>query len=163
MTWTIKQRKLGPAGPPHARNRRQRGWDQTYGPDRWAVGYVVEGDFLLREDALESVYYASYQAFFDAHPEIVEILRTTARELHNPHAEHTGGVDLQVWAVQRYLLEHDIALEGSERVDIGSYGNRSHAISARLNPSQIPCCVHPRMSLEKFWQKRKVLAVWDEG
>ena len=50
-------------------------------------------------------------------------------------------------------------MQGSEVVDIGSYGERSHPISVRLSPLVIRV-VGGTKTLEKFWQDEKCLAVW---
>ena len=55
MTWRVVERKIGPAGSAKRREARQREWDRKYGD--WEVGYVVDGDFLPRDVALESIYY----------------------------------------------------------------------------------------------------------
>jgi len=81
--------------------------------------------------------------------------------LCNPHAEATTGVDLQVPAIMAYLERHNLALEGHERVDIGSWqNNSSHAISIRLSPLHIKLYNNPKMTLEKFWQTK---SVWQFG
>jgi hypothetical protein len=94
--WKVVERRLGRAGGAKQREKRQREWDRKYGEDRWAVGYVIEGAFVLQEQALADVYYRSYEAHFAAHPEDLEELVRTAKVLRNPHAEATTGVDLQV-------------------------------------------------------------------
>jgi multisubunit Na+/H+ antiporter MnhB subunit len=35
-------------------------------------------------------------------------------------------------------------------------------IALMLSPLQVRCCLHDRWALEKFWQERKVLAVWED-
>ncbi len=84
-----------------------------------------------------------------------------AKIIQNPHARATSGVDLQVPAITRYLQEHKISLLGNEAVDIGTWeGKRSHAISVRLSPLQVKCCLDERLTLEKWWQEKKCLAKW---
>jgi len=39
-----------------ASNSARREWDQKYGEGNWAVGYLVDGAFVLQEDALDSIY-----------------------------------------------------------------------------------------------------------
>jgi hypothetical protein len=165
MPWEIVERRIGRAGSEKQRAARQRDWDRKYGVDNWAVGYVIDGEFVLQEEALESVYYRSYEAHLDAHPEDLEELIRLAKVLRNPHAEATTGVDLQVPAIMKYLERHERRLQGSEVVDVGTWqGQRSHAISVRLSPLQIRCELEPKLTLEEFWQSRKCLAVWvDEG
>jgi hypothetical protein len=74
------------------------------------------------------------------------------------------GVDLQIPAIMQYLNGKGLQLLGSELVDIGSWQNQhSHKISIRLSPLHIKVVGDDRMTLEQFWQERKVLAVWEEG
>lgn len=116
-----------------------------------------------QEDALESVYYKSYDEHFEAHPEDLEELVHTAKGLRNPHAEATTGVDLQVPAIMSYMERHGLTLQGEEVVDIGSWGGRaSHPISIRLSPLTIRATGELKLTLERFWQRRKCLAVWDD-
>ena len=85
-----------------------------------------------------------------------------AKALDNPHSRITGSVDLQVPAIMKYLDDKNLKLNGKEVVDIGSYGHSSHAISIRLSPLTIKCCLNPKLTLEKFWQEKKCLAVYAE-
>jgi hypothetical protein len=162
MGWDIVERRLGRAGGVKQREARQHEWDRKYG-ENWAVGYVIDGAFVLQDDAVEQVYQASYEAFLDAHPDVLDALVRTAKVLRNPHALATGGVDLQVPALHEALRRRGLGLAGDEVVDIGSWqGQASHALSVRLSPLHLPCAAAPGMTLEKFWQERKVLAVWRE-
>ena len=146
------------------RTARQRQWDQKYGDGNWAVGYVVDGAFVLQEDALESIYNRSYEDHFAAHPGDLEELVHRAKSLRNPHAEATTGVDLQVPAILTYLGRHGLRLLGAEVVDIGSWkGRASHPISIRLSPLHIKVTGESEMTLEQFWQEKKCLAVWEGG
>jgi len=164
MPWNVIERKIGRAGGIKQRTARQRDWDQKYGDGKWAVGYVVDGVFILQEQALDSIYNKSYEEHFAAHPEDLEELIQLAKRLRNPHAEATTGVDLQVPAIMAYLERHRLRLHGTEIVDIGSWkGQASHAISIRLSPLQVKVTGDPKMTLEQFWQERKCLAVWDDG
>ena len=163
MPWKIVERKLGRAGGEKQRTGRQREWDRAYGPDNWAVGYLMDGDFVLQEEALESVYYRSYEAHFHEHPGDLEELLALAKSLRNPHAEATTGVDLQVPAIMNYLERNALQLRGTEVVDVGTWnGTRSHPISVRLSPLQIRCAIDPSMTLEAWWQAKKCLAVWED-
>ena len=163
MPWRVVQRKIGRAGGEKQRAARQREWDRKYGTDNWAIGYVIEGEFVLQEQALESVYYRSYEAHFRDHPEDLRELLALARVLRNPHAEATTGVDLQVPTIMRYLERHGLELRGKEVVDIGTWqGERSHPISVRLSPLHICCVLDPKLTLEQWWQARKCLAVWSD-
>jgi hypothetical protein len=145
------------------RTARQREWDRTYGEGSWDIGYVIDGKFVLQEDALESIYYRSYEKHFAARPEDLEERIRLAKHLRNPYVEATTGVDLQVPAIMKYLERHGLRLQGSEVVDIGSWkGQGSHAISIRLSPLHIRATGNPKMTLEQFWQEKKCLAVWDE-
>src|SRR5262245_48169446 len=103
MPWKVVERRIGRAGGLKQRTARQRDWDRRFGDGAWVVGYVIDGEFVTQEDALESVYYRSYEDHFANHPADLEELLRTARVLRNPHAEATTGVDLQVPAILDYL------------------------------------------------------------
>lgn len=163
MGWKIVERRIGRAGGLKQRTARQREWDRKHGEGMWTVGYVVDGEFVPQEDALESIYYKSYEEHFERHPQDLRELISTAKKLRNPHAEATTGVDLQVPALTAYLERHGHVLEGNEVVDIGSWqGQASHALSIRLSPLHIRATGNPKMTLEQFWQEKKCLAVWSE-
>lgn len=163
MGWKIIERRLGRAGGIKERTARQREWDCKYGEGNWAVGYVIDGKFILQEEALETVYYRSYEEHFQNHPEDLEELIGLAKELRNPHAEATTGVDLQVPAIEECLKRNNLRLKGSERVDIGSWnGEASHPISIRLSPLHIKLVGNQKMTIEKYWQTKKCLAVWED-
>lgn len=158
MSWKIVERKIGRAGGIKRRTAKQREWDRKYGD--WAIGYVVDGNFVIQDDALESIYYQSYAEHFENRPSDLMELTLLAKVLRNPHAVATTGVDLQVPTIMEYLRRHDLKLQGNVVVDIGTYdGQCSHAISVRLSPLAIKCCVKPRMTLESYWQEKKCLAV----
>jgi hypothetical protein len=163
MPWRVVERRIGRAGGLRQRTARQRQWDRRYGEGNWQVGYMVDGTFVPQEEALESVYYRSYDEHFAAYPEDLKELIRLARTLRNPHAEATTGVDLQVPAILKYLERHGLKLQGKEVVDIGSWqGRASHAISVRLSPLHVRLAGNPKMTLEQFWQERKCLAVWED-
>jgi hypothetical protein len=163
MPWRVVERRIGRAGGVKQRETRQREWDREYGEDCWAIGYVIDGEFVLQEHALETVYYRSYEQHFAEHHEDLTELIATAKQLRNPHAEATSGVDLQVPAILDYLQRNGLELRGTEIVDIGSWeGRGSHALSIRLSPLTIRCALEPGRTLEQFWQRRKVLAVWED-
>src|SRR5262249_25545125 len=57
----------------------------------------------------------------------------------HPHAEATGGVDLQVPAILAYLERNGLKLAGNEVVDIGTWqGGSSHPCGAEKSPSIPP-------------------------
>lgn len=162
MAWKIIDRKIGRAGGIKRREARQRDWDRQYGEGNWAIGYVIDGEFVDQDTALDTIYYQSYVQHFDNNQHDLQELVTLAKVLRNPHAEATTGVDLQVPAIMEYLKRHEITLEGEEVVDIGTWqGLSSHPISVRLSPLTIKCCIKPKMTLENFWQSKKCLAVWE--
>jgi len=164
MPWKVVERKIGRAGGEKQRSARQREWDNKHGEGNWAVGYVIDGAFVLQEEALDSIYNRSYEEHFGAHPDDLEELIRLAKCLRNPHAEATTGVDLQVPAIMAYLESHGLRLLGTEVVDIGSWkGQASHAISIRLSPLHIKVTGDPKTTLEQFWQERKCLAVWEKA
>jgi hypothetical protein len=161
MGWKIVERKIGKAGDVKQQQKRQSKWDKKYG-ENWMIGYVIDDDFVSQEDALEMIYYKSYEQHFAKHPHDLEELIQIAKSLRNPHAESTGGVDLQVPTIYKYLERNGKLLMGKEVVDIGTYGDRSHKISVRLSPLTIMVFGNYNMTLEKFWQDKKCLAVWEE-
>jgi hypothetical protein len=161
MSWHIVLKRIGRAGGIKQRMKRQREWDRLYGEDMWAVGYLIDGQFVLQEEALETVYYRSYEEHFAQHPTDLQELLALAKRLRNPHAEATTGIDLQVPAIMDYLMRHHLELHGQEIIDIGSWhGQASHAISIRLSPLHIKVVGNPNMTLEQFWQEEKCLAAW---
>jgi hypothetical protein len=163
MPWQVVERQIGRAGGVKQRTARQRAWDQQYGAGNWAVGYIIDGAFVLQEEAIASIYNRSYEEHFTAHPADLEELIRLAKSLRNPHAEATTGVDLQVPAILTYLERHGLRLRGTEVVDIGSWkGKASHALSIRLSPLRIKVTGDPKTTLEQFWQERKCLAVWED-
>ncbi len=161
MGWKIEERKIGKAGNLKQRQKRQREWDKKY-DENWMIGYVIDGEFISQEEALETIYYKSYGLHFEKHPEDLKELITTAKKLENPHSKLTGGVDLQVPAIMNYLERNQLKLQGNEVVDIGTYGKRSHKISVRLSPLTIKVAGNDKMTLEKFWQEKKCLAAWED-
>lgn len=164
MGWKIVERRIGRAGGEKERLARQHTWDRKYGADAWEVGYVVDGVFLLQDEAYETVYQPSYAAYFTAHPEVLVELAALAKSLRNPHAEATTGVDLQTPAVLRCLRAAGLELHGDAVVDVGSWqGERSHSISVRLSPLAIPCVLDDKLTLEAWWQSKKCLAVWTDS
>jgi hypothetical protein len=164
MSWHVVERRVGRAGSVKQRAVRQRDWDYKYGEGNWSIGYMIDGDFVPQEAALESIYYRSYDEHFAAHPEDLAELIRLARVLRNPHAEATTSVDLQVPAILSYLERNGLRLQGQEVVDVGSWqGEASHPISIRLSPLHIKAAGQPRMTLEQFWQDKKCLAVWQGG
>lgn len=163
MAWRVVERKIGRAGGTKQRVARQREWDRKYGEDQWAIGYMLDGEFVLQDQAVESIYYRSYEEHFAAHADDLAELIALAKSLRNPHAEATTGVDLQIPAIMDFLRRHELELLGNEVVDVGSWqGKASHPISIRLSPLHIKVAGNPKSTLEKFWQEKKCLAVWEE-
>jgi hypothetical protein len=163
MSWQIVMRRLGRAGGIKERNARQREWDREYGEGNWAIGYIIDDKFVLQDDAIDLIYYKSYEQHFRDRPQDLEELLNLAKEIRNPHSEATTGVDLQVPAITEYLSKHNLKLQGKEIVDVGSWnGEASHAINIRLSPLHIKVVGDPKMTLEKFWQSKKCLAIWIE-
>ncbi|MCA9176532.1 MAG: hypothetical protein KDB14_18720 [Planctomycetales bacterium] len=162
MGWQIVERRIGKAGGIKRRTARQREWDRKYG--NWAVGYLIDGEFVTQDEAIETVYYRSYEEHFRKHPRDLTELIHIAKSLRNPHAEATTGVDLQVPAILEFLRRNGLRLQGSEVVDIGTWdGQCSHPIGVRLSPLTIQCAIKPKMTLESFWQEKKCLAVYVDG
>src|SRR5262245_34689253 len=68
MTWKVMERRIGRAGPLKRRTARQREWDAKYGEGCWEVGYILDGKFVTQEEALETIYYRSYEQHFREYP-----------------------------------------------------------------------------------------------
>jgi hypothetical protein len=160
MGWEIVERKIGKAGDRKNQQKNQSAWDKKYGEGAWMIGYMLNDEFVSQDEALESVYYKSYETHFQNCPEDLAELIQTAKTLRNPHALLTGGVDLQVPAILQYLHKNGLSLQGKEVMDIGSYGNRSHKLSVRLSPLTIKAFGQEKLTLEQFWQDKKCLAIW---
>jgi len=161
MGWKIVERKIGKAGNLKQRQKRQNEWNKKYG-DNWMIGYVIDKEFVSQEEALETIYYKSYESHFENYPEDLIELIGKAKIIENPHSKLTGGVDLQVPAIMKYLKMRNLKLNGNEVVEIGTYGSRSHKISVRLSPLTIKVVGNSKMTLEKFWQEKKCLAKWED-
>ncbi|MFY7843947.1 hypothetical protein [Chryseobacterium gambrini] len=162
MTWKVAERKIGKAGNIKQQQKRQQEWNRKYG-ENLHIGYFIHNEFIAQEDALEIIYYKSYEEHFENHPNDLQELIHTAKALRNPHAEMTGGTDLQVPAIYKYLKNKNLTLLGNEMVDIGTYGSRSHKLSVRLSPLTIKVTGNPNMTLEKFWQDKKCLVIWEDN
>lgn len=155
--------KLGRAGGPKNRQKKKEEWDRKYGEGNWEIVYFYNNKIYTREEALSEFYNKSYYIFLKNNPNITMRLCLLARELYNPHAEATGGVDLQVPAVLEALDRLGRELTGKERIAIGTwgskYGKKYPPISHQLSPFKIPLWCDRRISVEKFWQEYKYLAV----
>lgn len=163
MAWRILKRRLGKAGNQKQRSKRKRNWDLKYGQGLWAIGYIVDKNFILQEEALELVYYRSYEEHFKNNEKDLNELIRLAKRIKKPHAIATNCVDLQVPVIMQYLNNNNLKLMGNEIVDIGSWnGAASHSISIRLSPLHIKVVGNPKQTLEKFWQEKKCLAIWDD-
>lgn len=111
MSWKIVERKIGQGGDLKRCQKRQREWGKKYG-DNWMIGYRIEGESVSQQDAWDSIYYESYRAHFETHPDDLQELIDMAKMLKNPHSELTGGVDLQVPAIMEYLDRNGLQLAG---------------------------------------------------
>lgn len=56
---------LGKRARSSAGSPEQREWDGKYGEGNWEVGYVLDGRFVSHDEALEAVYYRSYERHFE--------------------------------------------------------------------------------------------------
>lgn len=155
--------KLGRAGGPRNRERKQKEWNEKYGEGNWAVVYQYNGKVYTREEALENFYHKSYYDFLKKNPHLANQLCAMAKEIYNPHAEATGGVDLQCPAVHEALEKLGLSLHGDKRVAIGTwgtkYGRKYPSISYKLSPFQVPLWCDSSISVEEFWQDYKYLGV----
>lgn len=163
MSWKIVKRRLGRAGSLKMRTERQQEWDKKYGEGKWEIGYSIDNRFVSQQDAFELIYFKSYEEHFKSHPEDLHELINLAKKIRNPHADATTSIDLQVYAIELFLIRNKLKLSGQSVVDIGSWqGKYSHPISVRLSPLHIKLVGNPKMTLEKFWQSKKCLAIWIE-
>lgn len=155
--------KIGRAGSPQNRAKKQEEWDKKYGKNKWCVVYQYNGKVYTREEALEEFYNKSYYDFLKNNPQLANQLCQMAKELYNPHAEETGGVDLQCPAVYQALEKLGLSLKGKERVAIGvwgtKYGRKYPSISYKLSPFQVPLWCDHSINVEAFWQDYKYLGV----
>lgn len=155
--------KIGRAGGPRNRMQKQKEWNEKYGEGNWEVVYVYNNKIYTRKEALEKFYNKSYYEFLKNNPEIAEELCSMAKEIYNPHAEATGGVDLQCPAVHYALKKLGYSLKGKQRVAIGTwgtkYGMEYPSISYKLSPFRVPLWCDSSTSVEEFWQQNKYLGV----
>jgi hypothetical protein len=159
--------KLGRAGGPEKREKARVEWNKKYGEGNWEIVYFYNGKIYSRDEAMEEFYNKSYYEYLKNHEETLDKLCNMAAMLYNPHAEATEGVDLQVPAVLRSIEELGRKLQGKEIVAIGTYGYKDGIkyppISWELSPFRMPLWCDKKLSVEKFWQEYKYLAVKDEN
>lgn len=155
--------KIGRAGNSYVRERNQCGWDLKYGKNNWEVVYQYNGNIMMREDALRDIYYESYYLYLKNNPSILKVLCETANEIYNPHAENTGGVDLQCPAVLYALKKLNVELNGQSKIAIGTWGIKKGytypQISYQLSPFKVPIWCDETISVEQFWQEYKFIAI----
>jgi len=155
--------KIGRAGSKIEREKRQKKWDIKYGKGKWEVVYFFNNRIYTRQEALREFYNKSYYLYLKEHPETVEKLCKTAKEIYNPHAKATGGVDLQCPAVLEALRKLGVSLCGNAKIAVGTYGTKRGqkypSISYELSPFNIPLWCMPEISVERFWQDYKFLAI----
>ena len=132
MPWRVVEKKIGRAGGLQQRTARQREWDGQYGEDNWEVGYVIDGEFVPQNEALESIYYRSYEEHFAAHPEDLEELAPHRQEAAEPARRGDDG--------RRPPGPGDHELPGAARVDATGRGGRRYRLvgGAGLAPDQHP-------------------------
>lgn len=155
--------KLGRAGGPKNREKMKKNWDEKYGKDNWEVVYFYNDKIYTREQALKEFYELSYLEYLKNNKNIADLLCNIAKELYNPHAEMTGGVDLQVPAVTKALEQLGLTLKGNQRIAIGVYGTKQGIkypyVSWKLSPYAIPLWCNSKIDVENFWQNYKYLAI----
>lgn len=155
--------KLGRAGNSKNRDAKLNEWNTKYGEGNWEVVYSYKDNIMTREEALREYYYKSYYLYMDKNKSLTNELCNTAKSIYNPHAENTGGVDLQCPAVMFALGKLGITLSGSQKIAIGTWGSNKGikypSISYKLSPFKVPLWCDDFISVEKFWQEFKYLAV----
>ncbi|QUH21918.1 hypothetical protein [Alkaliphilus sp. B6464] len=156
-------KKIGRAGGPKNREKSKNEWDKKYGVGKWKVVYQYNNEIYTREQALEKFYNRSYYEYLKNHPTTLNNLCNMANSLYNPHADATGGVDLQVPAVYKALEHLNKSLQGAQRIAIGTWGYKQGIeypqISWELSPYKVPLWCNKDISIEVFWQDYKYLAV----
>lgn len=154
---------LGRAGNTSNREAKKIEWDLKYGKDNWQIIYKYKDKIMTREEALRDIYYKSYYLYLKNNSNILETLCKSANTIYNPHSFNTGGVDLQCPAVLDSLEKLNRKLEGTERIAIGTWGTKKGLeypkISYTLSPYNVPIWFDTTISVEKFWQEYKFLAI----
>ena len=79
MPWRVVEKKIGRAAASSSGRPASGNGTRRYGEDNWEVGYVIDGEFVPQQEALESIYYRSYEEHFAAHPEDLEELLAPPR------------------------------------------------------------------------------------
>lgn len=163
--------------------KQQAIWDAKYGADTWVTGYEINGVFLPREEALKEIYFRSYYAFLDAHPEMVRSLSSYSG-VYNPHALLSDSTDIQAFCVESYMSDRGWSFGGQSLLPIGAYQPKKMtnrlkskieslglsfnakgkvvypSLSYELSPFKVPCVLNSEMSIETFWQSdHKCLAL----
>lgn len=154
--------KIGRAGGPKNREQKRLEWNKRFGKDKWTIVYYFENKIYTRDEALEYFYNESYYNYLKNNIDTAKKLCSMAYSIYNPHAEATGGVDLQCPAVEKALEKLGLKLNGKERIAIGVWGSRNGKyyppISHELSPFKIPIWCNRQISVESFWQDYKYLA-----
>ena len=155
--------KLGRAGNYKNREQKRQIWDLKYGKGKWEVMYVYKDLIMTRDKALDEYYNKSYYLYLKNNPHILDELCRVAKEIYNPHAVNTGGVDLQCPAVEYSLQQLKRNLEGDKKIAIGTWGTKQGIkypdISYKLSPFKVPLWDNECLSVEEFWQEYKYLII----
>jgi nicotinate (nicotinamide) nucleotide adenylyltransferase len=150
---------------------------RRYGPGNWRLGYQWHDAMITREQALEK-YAEAYFVHLDKHPEVVEWLVKTAKEVYDTAPSNVdAGTDflvqegpathLQDIAVRQALERLGRKFEGGKLVQIRGKSTPGY----RLNPGIVlfhepDAILQPELdgwwqegTIESFWQSNKVLQV----
>ena len=151
--------KLGRAGNKQNREKAAALWNTKY--EKWEIVYIYNNKIMTRDEALDEYYNKSYYLYLKNNSGILDALCNAAKEIYNPHAVNTGGVDLQCPAVHKALEKLGRTLNGKQKIAIGTWGTKMGKkypdISYKLSPFQVPIWSDSKISVEKFWQDYKFL------
>jgi hypothetical protein len=158
-------------------DRRRREFDARFGPGGWRIRHLVNGAILELAQAARLCEEA-YVAFFTRHPDLLEWLCATAKDVYATAASNVrSGLD---YTLQERKVEHvqDIAIRnalvrlgrqfaGEHLLGIGGRSPNGRRLNAGFVPFHRPEWVaQPPLlhwwqpdSIECFWQSNKVLQI----
>lgn len=162
--------QLGRAGNLKNREAKKLEWNCKYGEENWKVVYKYKDKIMSRDKALDEYYNKSYYLYLKENPVKLNELCKSANAIYNPHAENTGGIDLQCQAVLIALEKLGRKLEGTQKIAIGTWNTKNRNRNAKnkikypqiswdLSPFKIPIWCDKSISIETFWQEYKYLVV----
>lgn len=150
-------------------------WNRQFGSGAWRLAYEVEGRIISRSEALK-LYEDAYVEWFRAHPEKLEWLVTTARDVydHEPadvasgldyQAQHGKATHLQDIAVRRALGRLGRSFQGERLIQMRGHDSPAGFLSPGELPFHRPELIRSETrflwwkkgSIEDFYQSNKIL------